>query len=199
MTTTPRKPRADSLRNRERLMEAAKAAFTEVGPEVSLEEIARRAGVGIGTLYRHFPAREALVEAVYRREVEQLAEAAGRLAAEAAPLDALRRWMRLFVGYLATKKVIAPALSAQPGRMSEIYAASGGPITEASARLLERARTAGDVRPDVEPADLYRALIGIAYGAGEPGWADSAERLVDILVDGLKTGPAPGASSAPGA
>ena len=105
-----RKPRADGRRNRERLVEAAKAAFAELGVDVSLDEIARRTGVGIGTLYRHFPTRDAIVAAVYRREVEQLAGAAERLLGSLSPGAALHEWMRLFVDYIATKKVIASAL-----------------------------------------------------------------------------------------
>src|SRR5580658_7642845 len=104
-----RKPRADAMRNREHLLEIAKLAFADAGADVSLEEIARRAGVGIGTLYRHFPTRGAVVEAVYRREVRQLASAAERLLAEGPPGEALHQWMRLFVDYIATKKVIASA------------------------------------------------------------------------------------------
>src|SRR5271156_5096064 len=105
-----RKPRADSQRNREKLLSVAKDAFAELGPDVALEEIARRAGVGIGTLYRHFPTRDALLSEVYRHAVEQLAETAARLSETRAPVDALRDWMRLFVDYIATKQVIAPAL-----------------------------------------------------------------------------------------
>jgi len=112
-------------------MEVAKAAFTEVGPDVALEEIARRAGVGIGTLYRHFPTRDALLAEVYRHAVEQLAETAEHLSATHPPVEALREWMRLFVDYIATKQVIAPALSAMVGGTSELYAASGTTIKTA--------------------------------------------------------------------
>jgi AcrR family transcriptional regulator len=135
-----RKPRADGLRNRERLLEAAKSAFADAGPEVSLEEIARRAGVGIGTLYRHFPTRDAIVEAVYRREVEQLADSATRLLVSLSPGDALHQWMRLFVDYIATKKVIASALGSIAGGVSELYASSGARITAAVTLLVDRAR-----------------------------------------------------------
>ena len=127
-----RKPRADGQRNRERLMEAAKAAFAEVGADVSLEEIARRAGVGIGTLYRHFPTRDAIVEAVYRREVEQLADAATRLIGSMPPGEALHEWMRLFVDYIATKKLIAAGPRRdRRRRRRELYASSGALITDA--------------------------------------------------------------------
>lgn len=181
-----RRPRADALRNRERLIEAAKTAFVDAGADVSLEEIARRAGVGIGTLYRHFPTREAVLEAVYRREVERLAAAAETLLADLPPGEALHRWMRLFVDYMATKKVIAPALSAMVGGGSALYEYSGGLIRGAVARLLERAIAAGDVRPDVEGADIMQALAGLAYNADSPGWRTSALRLVDILIAGLR-------------
>ena len=181
-----RKPRADATRNRERLLEIAKLAFTEAGADVSLDEIARRAGVGIGTLYRHFPTRGAIIEAVYRREVEQLAEGAERLLASLPPGAALHEWMRLFVNYIATKKVIAPALGAIVAGAPELFAASGTRITGAMALLVESARASGDVRTDADPDDLLRALIGFTYGNSSPGWEASARRLIDILMDGLR-------------
>jgi AcrR family transcriptional regulator len=182
-----RKPRADARRNRERLVDAAKAAFAEGGAEVSLEEIARRARVGIGTLYRHFPSRDAVLAAVYRREVQQMADAADRLLTSEAPAEALHEWMRLFVDYIATKKVIAPALGSFAGGAAGISAASGLSIVDAVTRLVERARAAGDIRPDTDPADIGRALIGFTYGNAGAGWEASALRLIDILMDGLRT------------
>ena len=184
--TAVRKLRADGLRNRERLVEAAKAGFNAAGPDVSLDEIARRAGVGIGTLYRHFPTRDAIVEAVYRREVQQLADAATRLLGALPPGEALHEWMRLFVDYVATKKVIASALGSIAGGVSELYASSGARITGAVSLLVERARNCGDIRPDVDPSDLLRALVGFTYGNAGPGWEASARRLIDILMDGLR-------------
>jgi len=181
-----RKPRADARRNRERLLEAAKAAFAEAGADVSLDEIARRAGVGIGTLYRHFPTRGAIVEAVYRREVQQLADAATRLLAALPPGAALHEWMRLFVDYIAAKKVIASALGSIAGGVSELYASSGARITGAISLLVERARASGDIRADVDPTDLLRALVGFAYGNAGSGWEASAKRLIDVLMDGLR-------------
>jgi len=181
-----RKPRADARRNREGLLEAAKTAFAEVGAEASLEEIARRAGLGIGTLYRHFPTRDAVVEAVYRREVQQLADAAPRLIESMAPAEALRAWMRLFIDYIAAKRVIAPALKLLVGGGSALYADSGARINEAIALLVERARASGDIRPNAESADLLRALIGFAYVNSAPDWEASARRLIDLLIDGLK-------------
>ena len=187
---SPRRPRADGRRNRERLVETAKAAFADSGAEVSLDEIARRAGVGIGTLYRHFPNRDAIVEAVYRREVEQLAGAATRLMESLAPGAALHAWMRLFVDYIATKKVLASALGSIVGGASALYAASGAQITAAMVRLVAQADAAGAIRGGVDPNDLLRALVGFTYGNTGPGWQDSALRLIDILMDGLRPPPA---------
>ena len=182
-----RKPRADAQRNREGLLEAAKAAFAEAGPEASLDEIARRARVGIGTLYRHFPTRDAIVEAVYRREVRQLADAAPRLIESLPPAEALRAWMRLFIDYIAAKRVIAPALKSLVGGGSALYADSSARINEAMALLVERARASGDIRPSADSADLLRALIGFAYVNSAPDWEASAVRLIDLLIDGLRS------------
>jgi AcrR family transcriptional regulator len=182
-----RKPRADALRNRARLVEAARGLFARRGADTSMDEIARDAGVGIGTLYRHFPTRDAIVEAVYRREVVHLAGAAARLIGSLPPGEALHQWMRLFVDYIATKKLIAAALGAIAGRGSDLYSFSAGLITDALALLLDRARAAGDIRPDVDPGDLLRALAGLTYGNSDPGWQASALRLIDILMDGLRS------------
>ncbi len=181
-----RKPRADALRNRDRLLGAAKASFASAGADVSLEEIARRAGVGIGTLYRHFPTRDAIVEAVYRREVEQLSDAANRLTKTLPPGEALHAWMRLFIDYIATKRVITPALKAMVGGAPQLYASSGARITDATAGMVERARTAGEIRADADPADLLRALAGFTHLNAGAGWEASARRLIDILMDGLR-------------
>jgi len=182
-----RKPRADARRNRDGLLEAAKATFAEVGAEASLDEIARRAGVGIGTLYRHFPTRDAVVEAVYRREVQQLADAAPRLIESMAPAEALRAWMRLFIDYIAAKKVIAPALKSSVAGGSAVYADSSVRINEAIGLLVERARASGDIRPNADSADLLRALVGFAYVNSAPDWEASARRLIDLLIDGLRS------------
>lgn len=181
-----RKPRADGQRNRERLVTTAKAAFAELGANVSLDEVARRAGVGIGTLYRHFPTRDAIVEAVYRREVEQLAGSATRLLGSLPPGEALHEWMRLFVDYIATKKVMASALGSIVGGATELYASSASQITNAMSLLVDRAGAIGDIRPEVDPNDLLRALVGFTYGNTSPGWRGSALRLIDILMDGLR-------------
>lgn len=181
-----RKPRADSLRNREQLLAAAKSAFAEVGAEAPLEEIARRAGVGIGTLYRHFPTRDALLAAVYRREVEQLSHSADTLLADRPPLAALEAWLNLLVDYMATKRVIAPALRASAGEGQLAYAASGPAITDALAKLTRAAVNAGDVQPDIGPEDVYRLMIGVSHGYDQPGWEASARRLIGVLVAGLR-------------
>jgi AcrR family transcriptional regulator len=182
-----RKPRADSARNRQLLIDAAKAGFAEFGLNVSLEEIARRAGVGIGTLYRHFPSREAVVEAVYRREVEQLAESVPQLLETSSAGEALHKWMHLFVDYIATKRLIAPSLAAAASRGSSLHASSLELITRAITTLVKRAVASGDVRKDIDPSDLLRALVGVSYGNPDVGWQASARRLVDILMDGLRS------------
>jgi AcrR family transcriptional regulator len=185
-TPQARKPRADSARNRQLLIDAAKAGFTDVGLNVSLEEIARRAGVGIGTLYRHFPTREAVVEAVYRREVEHLAEAVPQLLQTSPAGAALHKWMHLFVDYIATKRIIAPSLGAAAGRTSPLHASSVELITNAISTLVKRAIASGDVRKDIDPADLLRAMVGVSYGNPDAGWEASARRLINLLMDGLR-------------
>jgi AcrR family transcriptional regulator len=185
-TAPTRKPRADSARNRQLLIDAAKAAFTDIGLNVSLEEIARRAGVGIGTLYRHFPSREAVVEAVYRREVELLAEAVPQLLETSPAGEALHKWMHLFVDYIATKRMIAPSLGAAAGRTSALHASSAELITRAISTLVKRAVESGDVRKDIAPSDLLRAMVGVSYGNPDKAWEASARRLIDLLMDGLR-------------
>jgi AcrR family transcriptional regulator len=179
-----RKPRADALRNRERILEEAKTAFTRAAGEISLDELARQAGVGVGTLYRHFPTRDALLESVYRAEVGKLAEEARRLTDSLPPLDALRSWMMLFVDYIATKKIIAPALNSIVGGSTKLFESSGAQIKDAIHSLVTRAVVSGDIRADLEPLDLLRALVGVSNVASAPDWQQSARRLVDILLRG---------------
>ena len=183
---TVRKPRADAIRNRERVLEAAKAVFSAGGPDASLEAVARRAGVGIGTLYRHFPTREALFEAVYRREVRQLSELAESLKSEADPVDALRRWLRSNVEFVATKKGMSAALALAVQSSSELTAFSFDRLTKAVGALLDRAVAAGEIRSDISPEDLLRALVGMCYLHDQPGWQKSVVRLLDVFVDGLR-------------
>jgi len=189
-----RKPRADAQRNRERVLEAAKVVFSAGGPDASLEAVARRAGVGIGTLYRHFPTREALFEAVYRREVEQLGELAEQLKGEASPVEALRKWLRSNVEFVATKKGMAAALTLAAAPPSELTAFSFERLTKAIGALLDRAVAAGEIRADVGPEDLLRALVGMCYLHDQPGWQASVVRLLDVFVDGLRL---PSATSRP--
>jgi AcrR family transcriptional regulator len=180
-----RKPRADSIRNRERLIDAAKAVFSAGGADASLEAVARQAEVGIGTLYRHFPTREALFEAVYRHEVEQLAELAEKLKGEAEPVDALRRWLRSNVELVATKKGMVAALALAAHNRPDLYAYSSKRLTEAAGVLLDRAIEAGAIRADINPEDLIRALVGMSYMHNQPGWQSTVQRLMDVFVDGL--------------
>jgi AcrR family transcriptional regulator len=181
-----RKPRADAERNRDRVLEVAKEAFTRSGADASLDDIAKQAGVGAGTLYRHFPSREALIEAVYRTEVEKLAAAERNFAETMPPIEALRSWMLLFVDYIATKKIIAPALNTLLGGHSKVFEASYSQIWEAIRALVKRAIKSGDIRKDLDPIDLLRALIGVSNVASSPDWQQSARRLVDILITGSR-------------
>jgi AcrR family transcriptional regulator len=182
----PRKPRTDAQLNRERLLEAAKAAFTRSGANASLDDIASEARVGAGTLYRHFPTRDALIEAVYRTEVEKLAAAERKFAEAMSPIEALRAWMLLFVDYIATKQLIAPALNTFVGGPSKLYEGSRGQIQGAIDALVKRAIKSGDIRRDLDPFDLLRALIGVSNVASGPDWQQSARRLVDILITGSR-------------
>ena len=181
-----RKPRADAQRNRERILEVAKEAFTRSGVNINLDELARDAGVGPGTLYRHFPTRDALIEAVYRSEVEKLAAAERKFAETMPPIDALRAWMLLFVDYIAAKHIIAPALNTLVGGPSKVFESTGKQIKGAIRSLVNRAIESGDIRPDLEPFDLLRALIGVSNVATAPDWPASARRLVHILIAGSR-------------
>jgi len=185
-----RKPRADAVRNRERVLAAAKAVFSTGGADASLEAVARRAGVGIGTLYRHFPTREALFEAVYRREVEQLSELAEQLKNEADPVDALRKWLRSNVEFVATKKGMMAALALAAYGSSELFTFSFDRLTKAVGALLQRAVAAGKIRSDIGPEDVLRALVGMCYIHDQPGWQSTVLRLLDVFVDGLRVQPA---------
>ena len=181
-----RKTRTDAQRNRERILDAAKEVFTRNGADASLDEIARLAEVGPGTLYRHFSTRDALLEAVYRSEVEKIAAAGQRLAAEKRPLEALRAWMLLFVDHVAAKLIIAPALNSMVVGPGKLYEKSHDQVRGALELLVKRAIKSGDIRKDVVPFDLLRALVGMAYVPAGPDWQQSARRLVDILVAGLR-------------
>jgi AcrR family transcriptional regulator len=181
-----RKPRSDAQRNRERILEVAKEAFARAGANASLDDIAKEAGVGPGTLYRHFPSREGLLEAVYRSEVEKLAAAERKFAETLPPIEALRAWMLLFIDYIAAKQIIAPALNALVGDPKKVFEASYGQVWDAIRALVKRAIKSGDIRKDLDAIDLLRALIGVANTATSPDWQQSARRLVDILVIGSR-------------
>ncbi|MGH9486075.1 MAG: TetR/AcrR family transcriptional regulator [Terriglobales bacterium] len=181
-----RKPRADALRNRQRILEAAKQAFTRAGAGASLDDIARDAGVGPGTLYRHFPNREELLLGVYRAEIEKLAAAARQLAQTQPPLEALRAWLLLFVDAIATKLLIAPALNTLVCDPKVALAACHEQIQAAARVLVQCGIRSGDLRNDLDPMDLLRALVGVANVATGPEWQPSARRLVDILLAGSR-------------
>ena len=184
-----RKPRADAERNRARLMEVAKAVFAEKGTSASLDEIARVAGVGIATLYRHFATREALIGQLYENEGDQLAEAAERLSEAEPPIEALRQWLLLFIDYLATKRIMADVLSLLGPRADSICAASADRLIAACGDLLDTARGSGDIRREVEPLDLLMAIGGGANLGHAPQWEIGAVRLVDIMIAGLTREP----------
>jgi AcrR family transcriptional regulator len=182
-----RKPRADAQRNRIRLLETAKFAFAEKGSAASLDEIARTAGVGAGTLYRHFPTRDALIEAVYRNETEQLVAAATRLTETHPAVTALREWLLLFVDYIATKHGMYEALNSIVGGTSDLHLASTAQVKQAIAKLVGRAVASGDIRLDLDPLDLLRALAGVANVSSGPDGERAAKHLVEILIAGIRT------------
>ena len=182
----PRKPRADAQRNRERIINIAKKTFSQTGSNINLDELAKKAGVGAGTLYRHFPTRDALLEAVYRSEVEKLAAAEREFAKTMTPVEALRAWMLLFIDYIAAKQIIAPALNTLVRAASKVFEASGTRIKGAIHALVKRAIESGDIRPDLDPLDLLRALVGVSNVASGPDWQQSARRLVQILITGSR-------------
>ena len=181
-----RKPRADAQRNREHILEVAKQEFTRSGADTSLDDIAKQAGVGPGTLYRHFPTREELLKAVYRTEMERLAAAEQRFAETMPPMEALRAWLLLFVDSIATKQIIAPALNALAGDPKKIFEASYAQVQDALRALVKRAIKSGDIRKDLDAIDLLRALVGVANVTSIPDWQPSARRLVDILIAGSR-------------
>jgi AcrR family transcriptional regulator len=182
-----RKPRADAQRNRERILEVAKEVFTRHGAAASLDDIARQAGIGPGTLYRHFPTRDALIQAVYRSEVEKLAAAEQRFAATMPPLEALRAWMLLFIDHVSEKKLIIPAMDTVAGGSVRLIEGARSLIHTAFVVSVRRAIASGDLRADTDPNDFVRALVGIFHTTAQPGWEPSARRLVDILIAGSRS------------
>jgi AcrR family transcriptional regulator len=181
-----RKPRTDAQRNRERILQVPKEAFPRRGANASLDDIAREASIGAGTLYRHFPIRDALIEAVYRTEVEKLAAAERKFAEAMPPMKPCALGCCLFVDCIATKQIIAPALNTLVGGFSKLYEDSGVQIQGAIDGLVKRAIKSGDIRKDLDPFDLLRALIGVSNVASGPDWRQSAKRLVEILITGSR-------------
>jgi AcrR family transcriptional regulator len=185
---TRRKPRADGQRNRAMILEAAKRVLTDKGIGASLDEIAQAAEVGNGTLYRHFPTRAALVEAVCREDTRELVESADTLASTHSPLEALSAWLETFVDYIATKKIIAEAASALVSPSSDVAGPSGADVRAALTMLFERVRAQGDIRGEFDPLDLMRAVAGVATVGPEPNWERNARRLVRVIIAGLAAG-----------
>ncbi len=178
--------RADARRNYEQLIEAGRTVFAEAGSGASLEEIARRAGVGIGTLYRHFPTRQALLEAVYVEEVEALSRSANELA-ELPPWDALTVWLRGYVSYATTKRALAEELSASAGAETTVFQLCKDAIFAAGAPLLQRAQESGAVRSDTDFTDVARMVFGIAaIPSSDP---EQIQRILDVALDGLRYRP----------
>ncbi|MCW2879736.1 MAG: TetR/AcrR family transcriptional regulator [Sphaerisporangium sp.] len=184
--TGPRPLRADAQRNRDRLLDVAVRAFSQDGPDVTLDVIAKTAGVGIGTLYRHFPTREALIEATYRNELARLCDAVADLLDTMPPDEATRTWMDRFVDYMTTKRGMADALRAVIASGGDPYAQSRDRLIAAITSLLDAAAAAGTVRSDVEPGDVLATLGGVSLAAGEPAQRDQARRLLNLLMDGLR-------------
>jgi AcrR family transcriptional regulator len=183
---TARKPRADAQRNRERILEVAKRVFTRRGAEASMDEIAKRAKIGPGTLYRHFPTRDDLLAAVYISEVEKLVEAQKKFSAELSAVEALRAWMLVFIDYIAAKKIIAPALNAMAGGPSQVFQQTNRLMEEAANALASRAVATRDLRPDVDPMDMLRAIYGVSTVGSTDDWPEKARRFVEILIQGSR-------------
>jgi len=181
-----RKPRSDAQRNRERILEVAKQVFTRRGADASMDEIAKRAKIGPGTLYRHFPTRDNLLAAVYITEVEKLAAAHKKLSAELPPIKALRAWLLIFIDYIAAKKIIVPALNAMAGGPSRVFEQSNQIMAEAANALAGRAVASGDLRRDVDPIDFMRAIYGISTAGSADDWPAKARRFVEILLQGSR-------------
>jgi AcrR family transcriptional regulator len=186
-TLIARPKRADARRNYEKLLAAAREEFAEHGESTSLEEIARRAGVGIGTLYRNFPNRQALLEALYVDEVEEVCRLAGELDGSGDPWEALSSWFERFVGYIATKQALASELLKYLDKDAPLFASSRTMLWAAGEPLLRRAQESGAVRPDVTIGDVISMVVGIAkIPASEPG---QAEHIVRVALDGLRYRP----------
>lgn len=184
--------RADAQRNRDRLLEAAKKCFSENGDSVTLDDIVAEAGVGVGTLYRHFKTRDALVEAVYISEHEKLVDKAKELEESMPEVEALKQWLLAFIDMLATKRAMRDSLNLLFCAKPEVNSKSQSMMEPTLRRLMDRATAAGELYVTMEPLDLLRALVGIAYASIEPNWHENARKFVEIIIAGMRSKPAPG-------
>ncbi|MCO6008590.1 TetR/AcrR family transcriptional regulator [Actinoallomurus purpureus] len=184
--TGPRPLRADARRNRERLLEAAVRAFAAEGADATLDAIAKDAGVGIGTLYRHFPTREALIEAAYRNELARLCDAVPDLLRTLPPDEATRAWMDRFIDYMATKNHMGDALRAVIASGGDPFAQSRDRLSDAITTMLQAGAADGSLRSNVDPLDVLMSLAGASFAAGEPEHRERVGRMLDLLVDGLR-------------
>ncbi|MET0193174.1 MAG: TetR/AcrR family transcriptional regulator [Hyphomicrobiaceae bacterium] len=183
-----RKPRVDGQRNRDMILEAAHRILVEKGATASLDEIAQAAGVGNGTLYRHFPTRVALVAEVCRLDTRPLVEAAGHLSASQSPITALARWLEMFIDYMSEKAIVAEAVSALISPSSDIHGSSGAHVRGALTTLFERAREDGSLAVEIDPLDLLRAVAGIASIAPKEDWRPAAKHMASLVLQGLGRG-----------
>ncbi|MFF8092552.1 TetR/AcrR family transcriptional regulator [Streptomyces sp. NPDC016675] len=184
MPATPRRTRSDALQNRERLLEVAAQAFAEQGLDTSPAAIAKQAGVGVGTLYRHFPTREVLIDAAYRRQLTQVCEKANDLLAQYPAAEATRMWMKHFIHYATAKSGMSEALNAVIASGIDPYSDSRALLTDAVATLLAAGTRDGSLRTDVPPDDVLLLMGGIAYSV-QHGTKEQARALVDLFMDAL--------------
>ena len=188
MTTVDKTMRADARRNREKLLEAAAELFASDGTDVSLEAVAKRAGVGIGTLYRHFPTRDALIAETYRNEVAHVADGAAELLASLPPDQAMEEWLERFIAYAAAKRGMAEALKQLSVSREELFPEARRRIGETTDTLLAAGVEAGTIRPDVTADDVYRATMAIWNIPDCDGWVDQARTVLRLVMDGLRYG-----------
>ena len=183
-----RAQRSDACRNRDRLLECAAEAFAEHGVDAPLEKIAKSACVGIGTLYRHYPTRDALVEAVYRHNVDVLCEGADQLRATLPPDEALAAWMQRWVAYVATKKGLATYLKSVVSADSDLFESSFARVQATVNGLVDDAVAAGRIRPGVDGMEILRALSGVCLMSDQPGGPEQGSKIAGLLMDGLRYG-----------
>ncbi|MBS1701364.1 MAG: TetR/AcrR family transcriptional regulator [Armatimonadetes bacterium] len=186
-SSSPRKLRADAQRNRDHILKVAREAFAERGDSVTFDDIVKLSGLGVGTLYRHFRTREALVEAMYFGEIERLAAAAGELAKSLPPVEALRQWMLLFVDLLVTKYSMPSSVNAIVGSATARYGTLSDMVEVAIGGLVDRGVASGEISLSFPPLDLLRALAGVANSGAGDQWVENARRMVDVLIAGIRT------------